>query len=437
MPEPTLSAYNYMISGYIKQGSVFESLDLFRKLIFLGEKPDGFTFSMILKASTNESILLRRNSLEKQVHAQIVKSDVAVDDVLCTVLVDSYVKSGGVNYARRVFDEMSQKNVVCATSMISGYMNLGLVFEAEYIFEKTLEKDIVVYNAMIEGYNKSIETGERAIKVYIDMLRLSLRPTISTFVSVIGACSILSSFEIAQQVQARLMKTELFSEVKIGSALIDTYSKCGKIEESRRVFDYMPKKNVFSWTSMIDGYGKNGNPQKALELFCKMQREGHVEPNWVTFLSAISACGHAGLVEKGREILDSMERDYSMKPRMEHYACVVDLLGRSGSINQAWEFVKIMPEKPNSDVWAALLSACRLHDEVEMAKVAASELFRLHQEGRPGAYVALSNTLAAAGKWDNVGELRELMKERRIEKDTGFSWVGTDGGLEGFSCCGK
>ncbi|KAL0305661.1 UNVERIFIED_CONTAM: Pentatricopeptide repeat-containing protein, mitochondrial, partial [Sesamum radiatum] len=50
-----------------------------------------------------------------------------------------------------------------------------------------------------------------------------------------------------------------------------------------------------------------------------------------------------------------MDRDYSMKPRMEHYACMVDLLGRAGSLNQALEFVMQMPEKPNSDVWAALL----------------------------------------------------------------------------------
>ncbi|THG11543.1 hypothetical protein TEA_016194 [Camellia sinensis var. sinensis] len=121
-----------------------------------------------------------------------------------------------------------------------------------------------------------------------------------------------------------------------------------------------------------------------------------------------------------------------MKPKIEHYACMVDLLGRAGSLNQAWEFVMAMPEKPNSDVWAALLSACRLHDDVEMASIVSNEIFKLSHDGRPGAYIALSNTLAAAGKWGSVSELRELMKVRGVSKDTCFSWVGIYGGLEGF-----
>lgn len=208
----------------------------------------------------------------------------------------------------------------------------------------------------------------------------------------------------------------------MGSALIDMYSKCGKVEDACRVFECMPNRNVFTWSSMIDGYGKNGDPHKALILFSAM-REQQIEPNSVTFLGALSACAHAGLVAQGHEIFLSMERDYSLKPGMEHYACMVDLLGRAGRLNWAWEFVMKMPEKPNSDVWAALLSSCRLHGDIEMASVAANELFKLNAEGRPGAYVALSNTLAHAGKWDSVTELRVLMKERGISKDTACSWV--------------
>ncbi|KAH9748971.1 pentatricopeptide repeat-containing protein [Citrus sinensis] len=429
LPQRTLSAYNYMIAGYLKNGQVEESLSLVRKLVSSGERPDGYTFSMILKASTccRSNVPLPRN-LGRMVHAQILKCDVKADDVLYTALVDSYVKGGKTSYARIVFDMMLEKNVICSTSMISGFMSQGFVEDAEEIFRKTVEKDIVVYNAMIEGYSISIETARKALEVYIDLQRLSFRPNISTFASVIGACSVFTDFEFGQQVHCQLIKNVFFEDVKLGSALVDMYAKCGKIDDARRVFDHMQQKNVFTWTSMIDGYGKNGNPNQALELFCMMQ-ECCVQPNYVTFLGALSACGHAGLVDKGREIFESMERDYSMKPKMEHYACMVDLLGRAGSLEQALKFVLEMPEKPNSDVWAALLSSCRLHDDVEMANIAANEIFKLNANDRPGAYVALSNTLAAAGKWDSVTELREKMKLRGVLKDTGCSWVGTESGL--------
>lgn len=426
LPQQTLSAYNYMIGGYIKHGKIEESFSLVRDLISSGERPDAYTLSMLLKASTccGNNVQLSR-SLGRMVHAQIVKCDIAADDVLYTALVDTYVKSGKVGYARTVFDMMLGTNVICSTSMISGYMNQGFVEEAEEVFSRTVEKDIVVYNAMIEGYSKLIETAKKALRMYVDMQRFGFQPNISTFASVIGACSVLTEFEFGQQVQSQLMKTEFFEHVKMGSALVDMYSKCGRSEDARRIFDYMPEKNVFTWTSMIDGYGKNGNPNEALELFCRMQ-ECNVEPNYVTFLGALSACGHAGLIDKGCEIFESMERDYSIKPNMEHYACMVDLLGRAGSLELALNFVLKMPEKPNSDVWAALLSSCSLHGDTEIVNIAASEIFKLNANNRPGAYVALSNTLAAAGKWDSVSELREIMKFRGVLKNTGCSWVGSE-----------
>ncbi|KAA0057027.1 pentatricopeptide repeat-containing protein [Cucumis melo var. makuwa] len=429
LPQKTLSAYNYMIGGYIKMGKVPESLPLVRELIFSGEKPDGFTFSMLLKASTLAHEDFLPHSLGRVVHAQILKSNVPPDDVLYTALIDSCIKNGDIYFARMVFDLMLKKNVICSTSMISGYMNQGLVNDAEEIFSKTVEKDIVVFNAMIEGYSKTHEHARKSFEVYIDMQRLCFSPNISTFSSVIGACSVLAALEAGQQIQCQLMKTKFFTDIRMGSALIDMYSKCGRTDDARQVFDQMRERNVFSWTSMIDGYGKNGYPSEALKLFCIMQEKHQIQPNLVTFLSALSACAHGGLVEEGWEIFESMERDYSLKPKMEHYACMVDLLGRAGSLLQAWEFVMQMPETPNSDVWAALLSSAKLHGNVEMACTAANELFKLNANSRPGAYVALSNTFAEAGKWNNVSELREIMKIKRV-KCKGSSWFGAgDGSL--------
>ncbi|XP_074272336.1 pentatricopeptide repeat-containing protein At1g28690, mitochondrial-like [Silene latifolia] len=427
MSSPTLSAYNYLLNAYVKRGKIFEAFALVHQMSSSGLRPDSFTHSLILKAwaALPRSLFLARD-FGRQVHAQIIHDDSKGDVILTATLIDSYVKSERIDYARRVFDMMLIKNVMCSTSLISGYMSTRRFDEAETMFKSIAEKDVVVFNAMIEGYSKSTGTAKKSVEIYISMRRLSFLPTVSTFVSLLGACSLLASAEICQQVHSHLMKTRYFIDVKIGSAVIDMYSKCGNVNDARRIFDYMPEKNVFSWTSMIDGYGKNGKPSEVIEMFTKMQEMARIKPNYVTFLCAISACAYAGLVDKGWEIFESMERKYSLKPRMEHYACMVDLLGRSGRLEQAWEFVMKMPEIPNSDVWAALLSSARLQGEMEMAGVAADELFKLGADSRPGSYMALSNSLAEAGKWDRVDEVREMMKLRKISKDTGFSWTGVD-----------
>ena len=90
MPQRTLTAFNYMIAGYTKNGDVGQSLNLFRRLVLCGERPDGYTFSMVLKALGCGNWC----RIGKEVHGQIVKSCVVVDDVLLTALVDLYVKSG-------------------------------------------------------------------------------------------------------------------------------------------------------------------------------------------------------------------------------------------------------------------------------------------------------------------------------------------------------
>ncbi|CAH2034213.1 unnamed protein product [Thlaspi arvense] len=166
LPKPTLSAYNYMISGYLKHGFVKELLLLVQRMSYSAEKADGYTLSMVLKASSSHgSTMTLPRSLCRLVHARIIKCDVEHDDVLVTALVDAYVKSGKLECARTVFETMKDENVVCATSMISGYMNQGLLDDAEEIFNTTRVKDIVVYNAMVEGFSRSSETAERAVHI--------------------------------------------------------------------------------------------------------------------------------------------------------------------------------------------------------------------------------------------------------------------------------
>lgn len=419
MVSPTLSAYNYMIAGYFKAGCSDESLGVFRKLAYFSdERPDAFTLSMVLKISGKE--------LAREVHACIFKSELGMDEVLFSSLIDSYVKARMLGYARGVFDAMPERSLVSSTALIVGCMNESLFDDAEEIFGSVVEKDTVVFNAMIEGYSKTLETSVRSLDVYKEMRSLDFRPTVSSFVSVIGACCLLSALEFGEQVHGQIIKSNAFCSVKCGSALIDMYSKCGRIMDARRVFDGMVERNVVSWTSMIDGYGKNGIPQEALRLFSEMRRDSYVKPNYATFLCALSACGHSGLVSNGKEIFESMEKEFGLEPRMEHYACMVDLLGRAGSLDEAYKFIRKIPGKPNTDVWTAFLGASRLHGNVEMADVAAKEVFEMSGKGRPGAYVALSNTFAAAGRWEGVSEARELMKERGVSKSTAFSRVGTD-----------
>lgn len=431
MPAPTHAAHNYLAAGYSRLGLPEEALGIVRRLARCTGRLNVFVLSMALKLSA--ALALPR--AVREVHARVVRSVVESDDVLFAALVDAYVKNASLRYARRVFDVMPVRTVVSSTALIVGCMNEGLYEDAEEIFNTMNEKDVVVYNAMVEGYSKTEETAESSMEVFKSMHRARFRPTVSTFVSVLGACSLLSSPEIGEQVHCQVIKSSLSSDIKAGSALLDMYSKCGRVDDGRRIFDRMAERNVITWTSMIDGYGKNGLSDEALQLFEQMLRrrrrrhDDAIRPNHATFLSALSACARAGLLSRGQEVFQSMEREHALRPRMEHYACMVDLLGRFGSVRRAHDFIRGMPARPSSDVWAALLGAATLHGDVETAGLAAREVFELSRAAgrqRPGAYMAMSNTLAAAGKWDGVRQVREMMRRRGVLKDAACSWVGSE-----------
>ncbi|GAB4831378.1 hypothetical protein Ancab_005390, partial [Ancistrocladus abbreviatus] len=107
--------------------------------------------------------LFLRGDVGRQVHAQIVKCVVEEDFTLPSTILDSYVKWKRADYARRVFDRMWFKKVICSTLMKSGYMSGVCAEDAAEISEKSAEKDVIIFNAVIEGYSKSIETAKKSI----------------------------------------------------------------------------------------------------------------------------------------------------------------------------------------------------------------------------------------------------------------------------------
>jgi pentatricopeptide repeat protein len=162
-----------------------------------------------------------------------------------------------------------------------------------------------------------------------------------------------------------------------------------------------------------------------------MEKAG-LTPREITFTAVLSACSHGGLVERGLELFESMKRDYRIEPRLEHYGCMVDLLGRAGKLAEAEKFVNEMHMKPNAPIWGALLGACRIHKNSEIAERAGKTLIELKPE-HSGYYVLLSNIYARTNKWENVENIRQMMKERGVVKPPGYTLFEMDGKVHKFT----
>jgi len=151
------------------------------------------------------------------------------------------------------------------------------------------------------------------------------------------------------------------------------------MEDAQIVFNKMSSHDAVSWNAIIGRYAIHGPGMEALKHFEQMCEEG-VQPNDITFVCLLLACSCAGLVDEGLCYCVSMSTVYMISANLKHYTCMVDLLGHAGHLQEAENMIKAKPCKPDVAVWMALLSACRIHGNVDLGECIAKQVLELECE---------------------------------------------------------
>ncbi|CAN6472453.1 unnamed protein product [Victoria cruziana] len=385
MPQRDCVSYNILITSYAWDGQWEESLILFGQLQFAGLDPKQYPFATILSMLANSTAL----DVGKQVHAQAIITSAESEISVCNALIDLYAKCGNLEIAESLFRGRQDLNTVSWTSLISGCIQ-------QFSYAKSMQ-------------------------FFSEMRMLGMSPDQATFSSILSACASLVLLDLGRQVHSTMLKSGFMSNVFTGSALVDMYAKCGSIEYSKLAFNEMPNRNIVSWNAMISAYAQNGCGKAALGLFDEMLELG-IYPNSVTLLSLLSACSHAGMADEGYEIFNSMSKTYGILPRREHYACMVDVLGRVGKLDDAERLITKMPFEPDEIMLSSILNSCKIHKNPELAQRTADRLFHIGPSDA-SPYVAMSNIYAAAGRWEDVANVKKSMKGRGLIKEPAYSWV--------------
>lgn len=389
---------------------------LYEEMKSSGVEPDAVILCTVLSACGHAGNL----SYGRAIHEFIKDNGLALGSHLQTALVNMYVNCGAMDLAREMYDELFSKHLVVSTAMLSGFAKLGMVRDARVIFDQMIEKDLVCWSAMISGYAESDQPHE-ALTLFNEMQQKGIMPDQITMLSVISACAHVGALVQAKWIHTYADKNGFGRVLSVNNALIDMYAKCGNLVNAREVFENMPRKNVISWSSMINAFAMHGDADSAISLFQRMKEE-NIEPNGVTFIGVLYACSHAGLVEEGQKFFSSMINEHGISPSREHYGCMVDLYCRANLLRKAIEVIETMPFVPNVIIWGSLMSACQVHGEVELGEFAAKRLLELEPD-HDGALVVLSNIYAKERRWNDVGLIRKLMSHKGISKEKACSRI--------------
>lgn len=232
MPEKSSRLWTTMICGYAQNFCSNEALKLFDEMVGEGFEPGGATLASVLSACARSGCL----ELGERIHEFMKVKGIGVGEgvILGTALVYMYAKNGAIAMARRVFDEMSERNVVTWNAIICGLGAHGHVNDALGLFERMKRERVVVPNDV-------------------------------TFIGVLSACCHAGLIDIGREV-FRLMKLVYGIEPKIEhyGCLVDLLGRGGRLLEAEELVKGMPwKADVVIWGALLAASRNSGNTEVA------------------------------------------------------------------------------------------------------------------------------------------------------------------------------
>ncbi|KAG2325127.1 hypothetical protein Bca52824_007855 [Brassica carinata] len=386
-PSRNVVSWTSLLSGLVQNGHFSSALLDFSEMRREGVFPNDFTFPCAFKAAAS----LRAPVTGKQIHALAVKCGRVVDVFVGCSAFDMYCKTKLRGDARKMFDEIPERNLVTWNAYIS--------------------------NSVTDGKPREAVGG------FIEFRKIGGGPNSITFCAFLNACSDGLLLNLGEQLHGLVFRSGFDGDVSVCNGLIDFYGKCKEIECSEAVFAGMGMRNGVSWCSLVAAYVQNHEDEKACLLFLRSRKE-IVETSDFMISSALSACaGMAGL-ELGRSV-----HAHAVKACVERTVFVgsalVDMYGKCGCIEDSEHAFDEMPEK-NLVTMNSLIGGYAHQGQVDMALALFDEMAPRGCGPAPNymTFVSVLSACSRAGDVESGMEIFDSMKGR----------YGIEPGAEHYSC---
>lgn len=210
--------WNSMICGFSQNGNSLEAINLFHQMYLNCLEMDEVTFLTAIQACSNIGQLEKG----KWVHHKLISYGVRKDIYIDTALTDMYAKCGDLQTAQRVFDSMSERNVVSWSAMIDCYGMHGQLNDAASFFKQMLDSGI--------------------------------KPNEVTFMNILWACSHSGSVEEGKFYFNAMRIFGVEPDLQHYACMVDLLSRSGDIEGAFKMIHSMPfPANGSIWGALLNG----------------------------------------------------------------------------------------------------------------------------------------------------------------------------------------
>ncbi|KAL4569962.1 hypothetical protein LXL04_025611 [Taraxacum kok-saghyz] len=269
--------------------------------------------------------------LGTQIHGHIIKLGLSNDIYTQNNLVKLYMNCGMFSYARKLFDEMPERNLVSWTLIIS-------------------------------GANK-ISNYEVALQLFINMTRTeSFMPNEFALGSIMKAGINTGALEFCLCIHCFSIKIGLEKNNFVGSSILHMYSKYGDIKSAESLFESL---NVGSdlacWNAMVGGYAQCGYGFEAKKTVSLMHLK-RVVIDELTFIHALNASSITCDMDFGSQIHGQIIRN-GFEPMVTLMNSLIDMYFKTGSKDYSWKLFEKMEDKDIS-TWNTILALSSIQQVV-------------------------------------------------------------------------
>ncbi|CAF0982048.1 unnamed protein product [Adineta ricciae] len=324
IPKKSLSVYGAMIKGYIKNHQANKALELFREIKNPNEIILNLLFNACAEVRSPEALNLAKQSYET------MPKSFQSNHYLLTSLIDAAMKCGDIHYAQSLFDG-SPKKV------------------------------LPMYGAMMKENNE--------LNKVVEFFKQIKNPSEVNTMVLFNACARLKTSEALETVRqvSKEMPKSFHSHSHLMSSLVDALIRCEDCSSAENVYSTM-KKSVINYGNLMNGFNKENNPSKTLDLFNQM-KVNHIEGNVIIYFCLIKALAQIGDYSISDAFIKQIPQSYLSDSQIRN--ALIDMWSKTGAIDKAKEiFDKI--SHPDHIAYTTMVNALGLNG----MGVQAIELFR-------------------------------------------------------------
>ncbi|KAI3831266.1 hypothetical protein MKX03_034052 [Papaver bracteatum] len=350
-----------------------------------------------MKRSYCHHLLQTCRNLEhlKQIHAQAFTQGLHHLQNLSCKIFNTYTKFNKPIEAYNVFNQIQNPDIVSRTCLISLHLNTDRPFEALLVFSKLVflglkpDSFSVVGALTACGRSENLGHGKAVHGMIYRHELVASGPIVGN--ALIDMYSRNGKIEVAQMVFDE-MKSK---DVATWTSLMHGFIKCNDLSSARNLFDRMPERNSVSWTAMITGYIQGGKPIEALEIFQKMKSDGNDHPTAVMLVAVLSGCAEIGALDLGQVIHGYVMKTY-LNLDLTVKNALMDMYCKSGSLESAERIFEEISTKDNFS-WTTMILGFAVHGSGKRALEIFSDMLESGDYPNEVTFVAVLSACSHAG----------------------------------------